>query len=209
MNYQPYQHNYTGKPKIFVLDKMKLSAIDKEVLKAMCFPAVITQGQVLQKRVAKVYVNGGYTTKSRIEAEDIKYVVVPRSVAEQQIKKFAYDPNDARAKQQVEEVLRPKPRDQYYIDGDNLEKEVKWLLKQFSAPSPTPNAYEDAEDLDFEDVEETPAIEQPKEDKPLSAYHKGKIRKMSEEESKDAGEIAEALKLDVNKVIAHLKKIAK
>ena len=210
MSYNPYQNNYSATPKLFVLGSMKLSAIDKAVLKDVCFPELLTQGQVLQKRVKKVYINGGYAPKSRVEASDIRYVVVPRTVAEAQIAKFTVSPNaSAQEKQLMSEVLKPKPRSQYYIDGEFLAQEVKWLLKQFSAPAPTPNAFADAEDLEFEDVTEVKEIAKPKKAKGLSPTHKGKAKKMYIEESKDAGEIAEALGVDVAKVIDYLKKLDK
>lgn len=205
-------------------DNSNLSEEDLELLKLVNFPSVLKPNEVAQKRIQKQKGHGAFNSKQILDYTDIQFVKVSRQVAMAQIQKHANNQelaqklgtgklnlgslnSDDKARAEIAaEIMAPKPRQNYYIDGHSIQGEMELLLSMFSAPKPTPSMKVDNSEPITSSVDL--ASPEPVEDGPkqLSTVHKGKAKKMYLEQKLDAQEIAEALGIeDTTRVIDYLK----
>lgn len=204
-------------------DDSKLSEEDLELLKLIHFPSILKPNEVAQKRIAKSKGHGAFNAKQVVSYQDIVFVKTSRQVAIAQIQKHAQNQEWAQSlgdgtlnlaslnnetKTRVEiaaDIMAPKPRQMYYIDGNHIQQEMEELLSLYSNPKPTPSMKPIAK---TEPIESAVDIANPEtvEDtvKQLSPVHKGKAKKMYMEQKLDANEIATELGIEVDRVISYL-----
>lgn len=137
------QHKISEDLSKWQLDKSKLSAEDLEVLKIVLFPESVGYYSAVQKRITRQSVAGGFTDKQIYDINNIKYVLVPKSVALWDVQRTT--PTGAtpaelkRNTDFIENVLKAKAQKFVYIDANNIQAELNDLLQKYSAPKPTPS----------------------------------------------------------------------
>lgn len=200
--------NLTRTAKEWILDESNLTEEQKAVIKHVCFPRHVKPGNVLQKRIKRRPANGGFTDKELLVLDDYRYLTSTYNLAHIDMVK-THLPKDARgqdltgkallaAKKHLEKTQQAKSYKHDYFDATNVQEELEKLFARFCTPTPSENMFVE------EAVKEKKKIAAPKE-KALSNQDKGKAKKMYKEESKDATEIAEALKVEKQRVIEYLK----
>lgn len=205
-------------------DDSKLSEMDLEVLAAVHFPTVLKSGEVAQKRISKQKYLKGWSHKQNLTFQDVVFVKVPRRVAEYQlamygeIQQIAQDLQDGKINlnkisqlernkvESASETMAPKARQDYYIDGHNIQEEMEMILSMFSQPKPTPSMKYPKK---AEKTEEK-AKEKAEDDiKGLPNKLKGKAKEMYLDQKMSAKDIATELDVDIKRVIPYLKTLDK
>lgn len=202
-------------------DDSQLSEMDLELLTLVNFPKIVKSGEVVQKRISKQKIRNQWTHKTSVSYQDIKYIKLSRNVGLYQVgmygetQQMAQDLQDGKInlnslsqleRNKVEsaaDIMSPRSRQDYYIDGNFIQEEMEMILSMFSAPKPTPSMESSPK---VEKVEESANKEQ-KEDKIKNLPNKLKkqAREMYQDKKMSANEIAEELEVDVERVILYLK----
>ena len=136
-------HRISKDVKKWTLDESNLSKEDKEVLEIVCFPRTLGYRQCAQKRITKMSTHGGFVDKQVLDINDVKYTCTLKSVAEYDIARHSptgRTPEQIkRSKEFLAGILKSKPRQFEYIDGNYMDEELEWVLSTFSSPKPTPS----------------------------------------------------------------------
>jgi hypothetical protein len=204
----------------WIRDDSQLSETDLRLLQAVNFPKQLKFNQVVQKRIKKQKVRNQWTHKTSLSYEDIIYVQMSRKVGEYQIGMFGESQQlaqdlqdgkiDLKSMSQLErnkvesaaDIMSPRARQDYYIDGNNIQQEMETLLSMFSAPKPTPSMQPPANiEITKEEAKEEATI------KGLANKHKKKAREMYQDQKMSAKEISEELGVDVQRVILYLQSL--
>ena len=189
------------------LDKSKLSKMDLEVLKAVNFPEEILPHKCIGKRMAKFRSNDTWHYKQRLELGDIMYLPFTKKIAVYQFTKDVPSGSSPQlleaSRNHIEKTHRSKSYKQVYIDGHYIQKELEWLLHNFSSPAPTPNMIEAKTEV----VATPPAPKKKGKAKAvLTEQEKEEIEKMAENGA-TAKEIAKEINKPQITVITYLKSL--
>jgi hypothetical protein len=167
-------------------------------LESVNFPKEVRQGKVAFCRVTKNKVGGIFGRKESLLLEDLKYGQTSKAVAIRQVDTYhntttKYDSatQEKQAAQKLQRVVRTRKFEQYYIDGNGLNEEMREILSLFSSPKPTPSMQKPAA-IVTEPVKNEPILEAPKN---LSNIDKGKVKEMYKNNA-SADEIAQELGVD-------------
>lgn len=189
------QHKLKDAPAKWELNESNLSEDDKSIIEYLGFPKKVGMRECVQVRVSRMRANNGFVDKQVIGLEDIKYLIVPKSVAKQQIARYSINSNNPEEVRFLENVTRAKAYKHIYIDANYIEEHLATILSKYSTPKPTPSMVEATEKPEPKKAEK----------KGLAPAHKAKAKKMYQKENKDAAEIAEELGKDKDVVIEYLK----
>lgn len=136
-------HKISEDIKKWELDRSKYSKDDLEVIDLVQFPPSLGYRDTAQKRIKRMYVNGGYADKQAIDINDLKYTIVGKSTANKMIAMHAVTGNTPKEvetnRKFMEGVLKSKAQKHVYIDANFIEEELEWLLRTYSSPKPTPS----------------------------------------------------------------------
>jgi len=188
------------------LDKSKLSKMDLEVLKAVNFPEEILPHKCTGKRMAKFRSNDTWHYKNRLELGDIMYLPFTKKIAAYQFSKDVPSGKSPQlleaSRNHIEKTHRSKPYKQVYIDGHYIQKELEWLLHNFSSPAPTPNMIEAKTEV----VSTPPPKKKGKAPATLTEEDKEEVEKMAHNGA-TAKEIAKEINKPQVTVITYLKSL--
>jgi hypothetical protein len=198
-------------------DDSKLSEEDLRLLQAVNFPKFLAFNKVVQKRIKKQKIRNTWTHKTTLAYDDIVYVQTERKTALYQIGMFGESQQlaqdlqdgkiDMRSLSQMErnkvesaaDIMSPKARQDYYIDGNSMDEEMEMILSMFSAPKPTPSMKPSPNvEIVAEEVNKEPQV------KNLPNKLKKQAREMYQDKKMSAKEIAGELGVDEQRVILYL-----
>ena len=139
------QHKLKDAPANWELDESKLSADDKHIIDYLGFPKKVGMRECVQVRIKRMRANNGFVDKQVIGLEDIKYLIVPKSIAKKEIARYSVNSTDRAAVEFMEGVLRTKAYKHVYIDANYIEEHLMSMLSKYSTPKPTPSMIESTE----------------------------------------------------------------
>ena len=193
------------------LDTTKLSKDDLEVLKIVHFPASLGYNGCAQKRIKKRQHNETYAVKDKIAIDDIVYLPIGKKIAWYQINQDMPRGNTAAELKQsqthINKIHYNRPLMHLYIDAHYMEKELEWLLSNFSAPKPTPSMKKEI----AEKIEAPVKEEKKKGGKPKATLSDREMAKAGQlyAEGKSAKDIAKDLGKPKVTVLTYLKTLSK
>ena len=136
-------HKISENLKKWQMNTSVLSAEDLEVIEIVKFPKILGYRDTAQKRIKRMYANGGYVDKQSTDINDIVYTVVGKHTAKHEIAKHTPQGDDsATLKASIEHmagVMKSKAKKHVYFDANFIEEELEWLLSTYSKPKPTPS----------------------------------------------------------------------